>query len=206
MVRPLVTDTTEELYSGLGPLVVGDETTGWTSLHVAEATTRRLHDVNVLVRDRDDRPGWSIILDPEVAPAEYLPWLAQLAGVEFSGSIPTEAEMRQQIVNREGQDRGTRAAMERAVKATLTGSKRVIIREREGDDPYALYVATYSSQTLVPAMTEMAALRQKPAGLWPFTFEVLTGATYDELDAAFGTYDDQDAALGTYDDQRGYVP
>lgn len=43
-------------------------------------------EVDELVRDTDEGPGWGVILDVDMAPAKGLRWLAQLAGVELRPS------------------------------------------------------------------------------------------------------------------------
>lgn len=190
MPRPVVSDTTEEIYAGLGPMTNGDEDTDWTLLLFVDSVGRLLHDVELLARDTEDVPGWSSILDPDAAPVVYLPWLAQFVGVSWAAT-PTEANQRLRIANREGQARGTLAALIAAVQSTLDEPKQVTVDERYLDDAYRLRVVTYTSQTPDSDATLAAILRQKPAGI------VLE---YDVVDA-----DSIDALVGTIDEQVGDI-
>lgn len=204
MPRPVVTDTTEEAYAAMRPLVQRDEENGWTGLHLVESIGRLLDPVEQLIRDSDLGPGWSAIVDVDRAPVEYLPWTGQIVGVRFKSTL-TEAQMRQRIRDQEGRKRGTPGAMLDAISDTLTGSKIILLEERYGGDAYHFRVSVYEAQTPDPAATEAALLRQKPAGL-TYDFILLGGATYAELDADFGTYADMDAAFVDYDEQSDYVP
>jgi hypothetical protein len=165
VARPTVSEPTEQLYSALGPLTAGDEERDWPLLRICEALIAAfVEQIWQYVSDTDDGLGWTLVMDPNRTPADALPWLGQFAGVElFPGQ--TEDERRAAIRDPAGFQRGTRGAMYRAVRATLTGAKTVQIHERVGGDAYHLAVETLPGQTPDPAVTLNAILSQKPIGL-----------------------------------------
>jgi hypothetical protein len=82
-------------------------------------------------RDRPDgTPGWAILLDPDLCPAEALPYLAQFVGVKLPEGL-TEAQQRFRIKATDGFNRGKPSAIIAAAQQFLTGNKTVIIRERD---------------------------------------------------------------------------
>jgi hypothetical protein len=108
--------------------------------------------VESLARDDDDgNPGWSIILDLDRCPVEGLPWLAQLNGTVLNTSL-SESDQRAQILAAVGQKRGRPATIAAAIAPYLSGTKTVIMKER---DPiacptipaYGLSVYTYRDET-----------------------------------------------------------
>lgn len=153
--------------------------------------------VDQVVRDTDDGPGWSILLDVERAPAWALRWLGQFTGTRIAPGSP-EAASRQAIRTPAGWRRGTPQAIIDAVRPTLTGTQTVLILERDTDE-YALTVATYTTETPDTAATTAAALSQKPGGLQmtvittdPHTWATLVAhrATWTATVAAFSTWAD----------------
>jgi hypothetical protein len=128
-------------------------------------------DSGALVRDTPDGPGWSVILDVDAAPAEGLPWLAQLVGVALrqqrnGETAETYAVYARDAIRRQGgRQRGTVDAQMSAIQDTLTGAKSVRFIERAGGDPYAITAITRTAETPSTAATTAAWLRQKPAGL-----------------------------------------
>lgn len=202
MARPVVTETSEELYDSLGPITDPDPDTDYQLLAFVAAVGDLLDRVNVLARDTDDGPGWSSLLDPDRAPSEGLGFLGQFAGVSLLNGLD-DASQRLRVREAAGMRRGTVAAMQGAARQWLTGSRQVLVFERD-TSPYHLTVRTYQAETPDPASTEATLRAEKPAGL-VLAYEVTSGATYAQIDAAFGTYADMDG-LGTYEDQTLYVP
>lgn len=196
MARPEVAETAELVYAELGPYTVGDEDQGWHLLRFVDAICEVLFEtIHQLVSDRDDLPGWAILLDPDLCPAPALPYLAQYAGVQLEPSL-TEAQQREKIRLPENFKRGTLAAMEQAVKRTLTGTQTVLIEERHDDSAYKLWVRTFAFETPDPDATEAAVLSQKPAGI-VLTYEAVTGQTWSDLVA---DHADWDAVVSDYAD------
>lgn len=198
MPRPVVTATTEEAYRGLGPLTEPDADLDYPLLRFVASVADQLQVVNDLARDTDEAPGWAKVFDPARTPDEFVGWLGQFVGVrELVGLTPLAQRMR--IRETAGFQRGTKAAIEGAAKQFLSGSRQVKVYERDGS-PYRLRVRTYQTETPDAARVEAAVRAQKPAGL-VLTYEVVTGASYGQMDTAHGTYADMDAAYPTYQDQ-----
>jgi hypothetical protein len=202
MTRPVVATVVEETYSALGPLTAKDEDNDWALLNFVAALTLALEEIDELVRDSDDGPGWSSLLDIDRAPSEALPWLGQLVGVTVGASL-SEEDQRQQIKEAQGFQRGTPAAMVGAAKPYLTGSKTVVFDERD-TSAYHLTVYTFTAETPNSSLVQAALLRQKPAGL-VMVHSVITGATYDQLSATGNTYNQLRTAYPTYDRMKAAI-
>lgn len=141
-----MTAIAEELYRRLGPWYRADlQDPGQPLLALCEAFIGGLQPIEDVIRDTDTHVGWGKIMDPDAAPAEWLPWLAQFVGVRFTDQIP-EAERRALIKDTPGFRRGTPAAIRGAVQALLTGDKTVYFVERQGS-AYGLSVSTLESET-----------------------------------------------------------
>lgn len=226
----MASDTAELVYADLGPLSAADES---GDLHtLVEALVDPLDVVEALVRDTDDGPGWSVVLDVDNAPAALLPWLAQWVGATLPPLL-TEAEQRAYLKDTPGPKRGTVAYLTAIAAPFLTGTDKVTILERD-TSPYhftyrvyltemggrsynalkALYATydaweatapTYADGGTAAVALEAAVRAAKPAGL-QMTFQVATGASYADLDAEYGSYDNMEAALATYDVMKYHVP
>lgn len=226
MPRPVVTAYTEQLYARLPERYrAADESTDWTTLRILSLLGDQAHDVEALLDRITD------LVDPAEADTVWLPWLAQLAGVVTEGM--TNAEIRANIAGAAVRRPGSTAATRAAAAALLSGTKRVDFYRHVGGDWRELTVAVYRAETpgvsyddlsyqhptydaftaAYPSyddipnddVVERAVRAQKPAGIH-LTFEVLLGATYDDLAVEFPTYDDLAAAFPTYDEMSTYVP
>jgi|SRR5215472_5234477 len=116
--------------------------------------------------DTDDvpsKPGYSILVDANRVPDVAIPWLAQFVGTPITTGMPP-AQQRTQLTGLGTWKRGTVAALQAAPLPFLTGSKTVIVKERD-TDPYHLQVMTYANETPNSATVLAALLTQKPAGL-----------------------------------------
>jgi hypothetical protein len=170
-----------DLYESLTPLARPDPDYGWALLILCNAVGTMFQLVDDWVRDQPEGPGWSLLLDVDRCPPEALGWLAQIVGVRLLPDS-TDDEKRERIRSTDGFRRGTRAAMEAAIKATLTGAQSVLIKERDGD-PYVITVSTFGPETPNAQRTRDAMLSQKPAGLVANFSGALGPQTYDELKA-----------------------
>lgn len=187
-MRPEVCETAEELYTELAPITGGDEERGWPLLLFLDGLASALFEpIHELVTGTEDREGWEIALDPDIAPARALPWLAQFAGVELTPAM-SEAQRREKIKNPDGPKRGTPAALRAAVQETLTGARTVVIDERYGGSAYQLRVRTLTAETPNEAATLAAILSQKPMGI-VLTYDVVDTGDWDDV-AAFDDWDD----------------
>lgn len=184
MARPVVSDVAERVYEALGPFTEPDEAHGWALLRFVDALTRATADVDLLASDADDgaggiRPGWSILMDPDLCPAKGLPFLGQLVGV----IVPVgsdEATARAIVKAHGGWGRGTPAAITAAGKLTLTGAQHLTLTERDGS-PYRVGVTTYAAETPDTTALEAAVNAALPAGLVA-TFTLLTGWLVSEME------------------------
>lgn len=186
MARPVVTDTTEELYAALGPWMEADgEDTGWALLAFAAAPGEMLDETEVLVRDQGTAPGWSQLVDLSRVPDDDIAYLGQYVGVDGSDLSP--AVIRDRIVSGAGHNRGTPSALVNAASELLTGSKHVVLIERDGS-PYRLTVRIYTSEA--------------PLGITVSTYDLLEAedATYPVLEAEYPTYDDMTASTSPQPD------
>lgn len=196
MVRPVVTATAEEAYEGLGPWTELEEAMDWHLLKFVDAVTRNLDVLNTLVRDTDERMGWSLLLDADNAPVEYLPHMGQFVGVPVELGL-SEADQRRQVKETKGFRRGRPDSMRAAAQLYLTGTKTVIIDERD-TSPYHLTVRTFTAETPDAAKVEAALLSEKPAGL-VMDYVLSDGLTWDEIAASSLTYDELTELFPTSD-------
>lgn len=191
---PALDSFAANLYAGMEPLAWLDGSVGYALAHFCAAQGVMFQVVEDLARDTPEGPGWSVVIDLDRCPDEWLPWLAQFVGVTvIPGSTP--ADMRVRIASTDGFKRGTPAALEAAAQATLTGSQVVYFRERDplaADPPYSLEVVTRISETPDPAATLAALIAQKPGGL-VLTYRQVAGWDYAEMTA---TGPDPYSALG----------
>lgn len=175
------------------------ESGGWPLLTFCEAVAGRLQPLETLIRDTEDGPGWSIVLDVDRAPAEWLPWLGQFVGVSVPSSL-TEEQQRTLIRTLPGTIRGTARAIEAAATRYLTGERRVYLVERHGS-AYRLTVSVLDSEAPVAdrPRIEAAILEQKPAGII-LAVQYIEGGDYDTLRDTHTDYDELLTIYDSYDE------
>ena len=163
--------TTLRLYEALGPAMrAGDEQTGYPLLSWIDGPASLLGDVDDLVRDGDELPGWAGLFTSP--PPGLRPWVAQALS-------PTRT-------------RGTLPGLRSAVAATLTGTAEIDVHERTDeidttDRPYRFVVRTLREQTPAPAATAAALLAATPAGMRS-ALRVVQGGRAGYLDGYTDTY------------------
>lgn len=168
--------TTDRLYDALGPGIThGDD---GTLRYFLDGPGHLLGEVDDIVRDSGVGPGWSREFDPELTSNPR--WLAQFVGVRVPQSAD-DAAVRALIQARPAFRRGTPQSLIEAVAVTLTGTRTVLLAERDGS-AYALTVTTYTEETPDPAASEAAARAAKPAGLL-LTYLTVPLASYTSLEA-----------------------
>lgn len=161
------------------------------------ALARMFEEVDTYVRDTDEGPGWSILLDVGRTPNKGLGWLAQFVGVTLDDRL-ADAEQRQRIRQTDGFRRGSPDAIRGAAQPFLTGNQTVQLYERDGS-PYVLTVVTFADETPDPDAVESALRQQKPAGI-VLNYQVVDGQIYEQLLENHPTYDDVLADYATYQD------
>lgn len=205
-MRPVVSQAAEDLYAGLGPWAEEDgEDTEWALLHWCDALTGGIQKLYTYTYDDGDYPGWSILLDLDRVPEEAMGYLAQFVGAQLQTGN-TVAQNRDVILNRPGWKRGRPATLISAVQATLEGSQRVTLLERD-TSPYHATVQTYNHQTTDVAATEAAIAANKPGGLI-IALELIAGPTFTQVQAttAPNTFAARFAEFPTFADVLDYVP
>lgn len=200
MAKPVVSETTQEAYDRLGSAWTNpDESVDWHLLKFIQAVTLNLTVINDLVRDTDEGPGWSIVLDADRVAAKYFPWLSQFNGTTVDLGL-SEDDQRQQLKEVAGFRRGTIASMIAAAQPYLTGTKTVTITERD-TSAYHFSVRTFTAETPDSAKVLTALLSQKPAGL-VMDFSVTSGLTYGDLKATGKTYHELTVEFPTSGDMK----
>lgn len=210
---PEVSEAASELYEALEPAFTdGDEARGWTTLQLCAAlVSAGIDQVHFYVVDREDgTPGWGIVMDPDRAPAEVLPWLAQFDGAVLTPQM-TELQKRRAIKTPEGFKRGTLEAIRAVAERRLTGGKRVLLDERSDgelgvDKPYQLRIRTLLSETPDPALTEEELrAEQKPIGI-VLTYLAINGQTWGDLQLDHATWADAKADYATWEEAVTDLP
>lgn len=199
--RPIVTPTTEEWYAMLGALTNGDDQE-WILLQMCASLGDMMYRVASPGFDVNGDDGWSTVFNLDVTPAEFIPYLGQYVGVRFdlldiSGLSPIQ--LRDLVRAKPGQARGRPATIAAVASQYLTGTRRIVLNERAGGDPYRLAVYSYSSETPDQARVLAALMSQKPAGII-MTYNVVDGVAWDDL---VGTWNAQTLA---WDEYAGVVP
>jgi hypothetical protein len=200
---PTLTPFAGELYSRTQPLAARDTENNfaWAVFCVALAT---MFDPYEFVRDTPQGPGYSSLLDIDRAPASGLGWLAMFAGVIDQYSL-SDTGQRQLIDATAGFNRGTVAAIMSAAQSHLTGTRRVGLFERDGNDPYALRVVTYSAETPDPAQTAADIRAAKPIGL-VLTVQVVAGQTWGDLVAEQASWASTQTTYATWQNVVDKIP
>lgn len=192
------------LYGMLAPLAQYDPSYGWSLLIFVNAIGSMFELVEEWVRDSEDGPGWSLLLDLDRCPPEALPWLAQFVGVRLLPDS-TAVEQRARIASTDGFSRGTPSSIRGAAAATLTGTKTVVFRERYGGDAYALTIVTYTAETPDEAATRRAIVAQKPAGI-VLDYHASAGQDWESVRVGFATWDAMKAAYPTWNSVKTATP
>lgn len=187
IAAPTLDPVAAEYYRSLLPLAYADADLGWPLLNFLAALGAITQGVDDIVRDSPEGPGWSVLFDVDRAPLDVLPWLGQWVGVTVD-TTRTDADQRQQIRDESGFRRGTPAAIVAAAQTTLTGTKTVLMYERD-TGAYRLTIHTFSDETPDPAATLAAILTQKPAGIILF-YSVIPTWTWRTLRDSFSTWQD----------------
>lgn len=188
----------------MAPVAKGDEDRGWPLLKFLHGFYLPMQQIDDIVRDREDMPGWAILFDPDLCPARYLPWLAMFAGVRLLPGM-TEAEIRSRIKARDGIKRCTPAALLAAAKDYASPGATVVLRERynpyEPTEDAAGYVTliAFADETPDPfALFNAVKAEQKDVGL--LLYLVVSAHTdYFAVEADNESYQDVIDNYATYD-------
>jgi hypothetical protein len=137
----------------------------------------------------------SLLADPNAAPMEWLPYVAQLVGARLHPQAGVQ-ERRDTIADAtSGYRAGSRAALADAARSALTGSRYVLVQPFMRGDGTAgtmwdITIRTRVSETPSQQAVIDTVVRKgaKPAGarLWYATF----GTSWDKIEALFPTWSD----------------
>jgi hypothetical protein len=118
-------------------------------------------EVNVVFDRLNDQAA---LVDPALADPGWLPWLAQLYGVELDAS-DTVDEQRAKIAAWDDTPVGSRAAVVAAAQAFMTGTKLVLVEPQYNGNPWRVALHTRSTETTDAAALTAAAQAVAPAGV-----------------------------------------
>lgn len=210
--KPSTTPFQDEAYAALAP--IADQDTNWDLLNYVGALASMFDQVESYARDdlnaSPPRPGWAILMDPDRCPPEALPWLAQFVGVDDRPAL-ADAQRRAWIKGTGGMKRGTPNSLIAAAQQYLTGSKTVILRERDPSvssvlgGAYGLTILTYTSETPDTNAVLAALQAQEPAGII-LQYSTVVGWTYLTERTSYSTYTALRSAFVTYSGLRNNVP
>jgi hypothetical protein len=179
---PVELRTGTDIYRGTQPAAFADSETGSAWWRFCETLTDLLDPIAEVTRP----VPWLALANPRECPRAWLNVLAQWAGIRRPDAM-SEEDLR--ILIGEGGPgfwRGTRQNMIASIRRFLppgTPDNFVYFEERADGNPYALRVFTYAMHTPpeVEEQIRAALLAAKPAGLWPFQYEVRVGQTWRML-------------------------
>jgi hypothetical protein len=202
------------MYEGLLPAAFDDETQNWALLHFCEAFIGSMQLVEDLIRDDQtiDAPGWSIVLDVDRAPYYGLPWLGQFVGVTTPALMIGETEaahdarVRDYIRAVGGFDRGKPSSVVGAVQQFLTGTKEVILYERD-TSPYHFDIRTRETETPVEewATTNFCRNGGAETNTTGWSLSVGTSLTRDSTYSRSGSWAFKLVTAGGVNDAAAYL-
>jgi hypothetical protein len=172
MTEPTLIAIAERLRARTAALAPDDDAYGWAHALLCGALGQAMAQVADIWDPEDPIPPGAPLLDVDLCPDWALPWLAQIVGVVVpSGATVDQA--RTLIRDVAGWKRGSPDALYSAASATLTGTKTVYFRERNGGDPYALEVVTLTGETPDTSVVLASLMAQKPGGI-ALTYRTVT--------------------------------
>lgn len=194
VAEPLALDTVaDDYYRRLGPLTIPDPDNGFALMALADALTKPLSLVYQLSQATDEHEPWEIALDPDTAPEEILPWLAQPAGVSLQPSDTIE-QQRARIKAASGMFAGSDQSIRDEVSLHSTSRDPARVKVLHPAQ-WQITVVVRTADTPDPAASERAALCQIPAGSL-LTFVV---SDYPIWNETTGTWDEVAAGVSWND-------
>jgi hypothetical protein len=160
------------------------------------------------IDEENDELGWAILLDPDRAPVQALPYLAQYVGERLPVGLD-EAGMREWIKDSPNQRRGTIESIVRVAQRYLTGQRTVAISERSGTDVNPedyLIVQTYTSETPNPALTYADLRRDAVPADIVLTHNVMEGQAWQQVKTDNASWQVVKDSFPTWEDLRVQMP
>jgi hypothetical protein len=198
--RPVVSDYTERLYGNLPEFMQDSDEVelsggGYPLLRYLSLLGDQAGDVDTLA----DRIAAGELADPVRADDAWLPWLAQMVGVQLDTSTPPAAWRDAITGGSSGWATGTRASIATAARRALTGTQYVEVRSHNGKpetggDSWTIQLVVRADEAPAPLTKVADAVIEagaKPAG---YLLSVSTYApTWATVDAIGATWDPIDA-------------
>lgn len=207
MSKPALGSVADELYDHLTPYhkrihdgnIVTDEQLGFPLYIFFGLIARGWQEVEDMVRDTPEGPGWTALASPTRIKPEALDWQGQIVGVTMLPGMTTPAKI-ERINGTDGFRRGTPAALAVATMRHLTGARNVIINERLGGNAKRIGVVTWADETPDSELTRADIEEQLP---WEIQLEynVQDAWDYVVLRTAFDDYE----GIRTHFDGTGYL-
>jgi hypothetical protein len=148
--------------------------------------------------DTDDQEGWVTLFDPDLCPAEALPYLAQVVGEVLPTGLP-EAAAREWIKDNPNARRGTPESVFQAAQRKLTGNRFVSMLERYQGVVDVVAIRTNTRQTPDPAGTRADILSTLPADV-VLDYQAVTGTVWDDVKATYASWTALTATGKTWSD------
>lgn len=131
-------------------------------------------------------PGWSILLDPNNCPGEFLTFLGQFNGTVIPPGLDATTA-RAKIIGESAQHRGTTASVVSAVQRNLTGTQSVVIEERidgSGNPNAYWFVVVVRPEEVISVQALTADVNAvKPGGVM-WTLIQTDGWTISQMEAS----------------------
>ncbi len=185
-------EVANEIYGLIEPLTYADQELGFPLLKYLDGIGLMWDDLNKIIRDRLMPngvvvPGYSMVMNLNECPENWLPWLGQFTGVTAPPAQP--GLDRELIMAASGMNRGTPAAIKAWVAQRLTGQKRCDLFERSEGKAYKLVVVTYAAETPNEAEILQGLLGEEvvPAGI-KVELKVVPGWIYEGIQGTGKTY------------------
>lgn len=145
-------------------------------------------EVESYAADTDTQPGWTNLWMPSTSTPNALGFQAMLVGSGLPTGISTAAAV-QLIEGTPNQFRGSPQSIANAIKATLTGSQSVGLKERTksdgSSDDDALWIVTLAAETPDQNLVQQAIWATVPADInWYYTD--ISAATWATLQTTYG--------------------
>ena len=198
MAAPALSLAADRLYEQLAHLELDGEANGYPIAALCAAIMAPLDPVYDLVAGTHS--PYETLMDIDACPAAFLPWLAQMNGVdELAIQGLDEDRQRDVIRDAAGKRRGTVGGIIAGAQKYLTGNRTVILVEREGT-PTHYVVITRTAETPDADAVVRALQAGKPGRL---TFEHIISdlELWLDVDPAV-TWTTIDAGI-TWDDMSG---
>lgn len=202
-MEPVFDTTTERIYSRL-PIAYQKEDAklGWPLKKWLSGACSVMNDVEDLYdrfdytppEDGGSKSDTSDLVDPARTNTAWLPWLAQLVGVNLQPGDSIQLQRDKIAARKAGIKIGTINSIVEVVKTVLTGTKSVYVYNHSDDtgigagSEWDVLILTVQTETLSDPIAAVIEAGVKPAGvkLWHAYY----GAPWDDIESMVPTWED----------------